>query len=251
MSNDAEIRYVANLASVLKVSTHEVERYLFLKPFSDPALATYLLDTAQILKLLPPAPARLLDLGCGSGWTSELFARAGYDVLGVDIAPDMIAIARRRMAETLALSFAVADYQEPLAFGQFDAAVLYDALHHAQNEGAVAATVFQSLKEGGLFISIEPGQGHAVTPLSLDVVAKFGTTEKDMPYERQAALLYDAGFSSVRQFLRLSQLTLADLASRDGLSSQAVHFQALCHETEERGLTSVVVGWKGGASRAL
>ncbi len=38
----------------------------------------------------------VVDLGCGSGlWAEELTA-AGYDVLGVDISPAMIEIARRR-----------------------------------------------------------------------------------------------------------------------------------------------------------
>jgi len=245
MPTEAEIQYVANLARVLNVPAQEVERHLCLKPFCDPARSTYLLDIAQILAFLPPSPARLLDLGCGSGWTSEIFARSGYDVLGLDVAPDMIQLARRRTTEALALSFEVADYEGSLAFGEFDAVVIYDALHHAENEAGVIANAFRSLKEGGVFISIEPGLGHSTTENTRDVVAKFGTTEKDMPYERQAALLHEAGFSSVRQFLRLSQLTLENVTSEEGRSRQQAHLQALCEATQH-GLTSVVVGLKSG-----
>ena len=197
------------------------------------------------MTFLPPPPARLLDLGCGSGWTSELFARAGYDVLGVDIAPDMIDIARRRMAATLPLSFAVSNYEGALALGEFDAVVIYDALHHAEDERAVVANAFRALSDGGIFISIEPGRGHSTTAPTRDVVAKFGTTEKDMPHEHQAALLLDAGFSDVRQFLRLSQLTLENVASEPGRRAQQAQFQALLDGTQN-GLTSVVVGLKGG-----
>jgi SAM-dependent methyltransferase len=245
MATEAEIHYVANLAAVLNVSSQEVDRYLSLKPFVDPARSTYLLDIAQIMTFLPPPPARLLDLGCGSGWTSELFARSGYEVLGVDVAPEMIRIARRRTTESLALSFEVRDYEAPIALGAFDAVVLYDALHHAQNEGSVIASAFRSLRDGGIYISIEPGVGHSATKETLDIVAKLGTTEKDMPFERQAPLLLAAGFSSVRQFLRLSQLVLESVTSESGRSMQRAHFDALFNETT-KGLTSVVVASKGG-----
>ena len=38
-----------------------------------------------------PAGAKILDVGCGSGWLSEYFARLGYQVKGIDISPDLIA----------------------------------------------------------------------------------------------------------------------------------------------------------------
>ncbi|MCG8607729.1 methyltransferase domain-containing protein, partial [bacterium] len=41
----------------------------------------------------------VIDLGCGSGiWAAELL-KAGYDVLGVDISPAMIALAKKRAPE--------------------------------------------------------------------------------------------------------------------------------------------------------
>jgi glycosyltransferase involved in cell wall biosynthesis len=44
-----------------------------------------------------PAGARILDVGCGSGWLSEYFARLGYDVTGIDISDDLIRMARERV----------------------------------------------------------------------------------------------------------------------------------------------------------
>jgi SAM-dependent methyltransferase len=38
----------------------------------------------------------VVDLGCGSGVAAEALTRAGYDVLGVDLSPAMLSIARRR-----------------------------------------------------------------------------------------------------------------------------------------------------------
>lgn len=41
----------------------------------------------------------VVDLGCGTGILAEAVANAGYDVLGVDLSPAMIEMARRRVPE--------------------------------------------------------------------------------------------------------------------------------------------------------
>src|SRR5262249_34044796 len=201
------------MVRVLKVSQAEVEHSLMTKPYGDPLRGSYFLDLGQMMKLLPSPPARLLDLGTGSGWTAELFARCGYAVVGVDVAPDMIQLARRRLASSLDLRFEVCDYEHPFDLGAFDVVIIYDALHHAEDDGGVVANAFRCLRDGGLFITAEPGIGHSATPETREVVAKFGTTERDMPYQRQAALMRAAGFGQVRQYLRLSQFPLEDVST--------------------------------------
>jgi SAM-dependent methyltransferase len=42
---------------------------------------------------------RVVDLGCGSGILSQAVAAAGYDVLGIDLSPAMIELARRRVPQ--------------------------------------------------------------------------------------------------------------------------------------------------------
>src|SRR5215212_6538996 len=44
----------------------------------------------------PPVPARVVDLGCGTGTLSVLLAEAGHDVTGVDYAPRMLEAARAK-----------------------------------------------------------------------------------------------------------------------------------------------------------
>ena len=39
---------------------------------------------------------RVVDLACGSGILSQRLSEAGYDVLGIDLSPDMLALARQR-----------------------------------------------------------------------------------------------------------------------------------------------------------
>jgi SAM-dependent methyltransferase len=43
-----------------------------------------------------PAPQSILDLGCGTGLICSAFAEIGHDVTGVDPAPAMLAVARRK-----------------------------------------------------------------------------------------------------------------------------------------------------------
>lgn len=63
-----------------------------------------------LLGVLPPAPARIADLGCGTGTLSLLLAEEGYVVDGVDLSPEMVDRAR---AKAPALSFAVGDAAAP------------------------------------------------------------------------------------------------------------------------------------------
>ena len=51
-----------------------------------------------IVPLMPPAPASILDVGCGTGSLSVLLAQAGYAVRGIDFSEGMVATARAKAA---------------------------------------------------------------------------------------------------------------------------------------------------------
>jgi SAM-dependent methyltransferase len=56
---------------------------------------------------------RVLDMACGTGRHSHELARRGFDVVGVDISPDLLAIAEADAeAESLSASFLAADLRE-------------------------------------------------------------------------------------------------------------------------------------------
>jgi SAM-dependent methyltransferase len=50
---------------------------------------------ATFVQTLDPAPRTVLDAGCGTGRVAIELARRGLEVVGVDIGPDMLAVARR------------------------------------------------------------------------------------------------------------------------------------------------------------
>src|ERR1700730_9647686 len=138
MAKANEIAYVAEVVRLADVPLADFQKYLLNKPFYDPRCHEYLMDAAQIMSFLPPVLAKVLDVGVGSGWTSELFAKAGYEVTGIDISPAMIALARPR--ERTARFLASASEVGQIA-GRCEAAVIYDALHHAENEDLVIKNI--------------------------------------------------------------------------------------------------------------
>jgi hypothetical protein len=53
-------------------------------------------STAMLLERLPPAPARLLDVGVGLATTLDRLTRSGYDAVGITPDEKQIAMARQR-----------------------------------------------------------------------------------------------------------------------------------------------------------
>ena len=71
---------------------------------------------------LPPAPAALADIGCGTGSLSVLLAVEGYAVTGLDFAPAMVRAARAKArAAGVSARFVLSDAAAPtLPPGSFD-----------------------------------------------------------------------------------------------------------------------------------
>lgn len=168
------------------------------KPYSDPNCGQHFVALGAIRMLLPPPPARLLDLGCGTGWTSCLLAQMGYDVVGQDIAPDMIHYANvnKQRYQVANVRFIVADYESMECGDQFDCALFYQSLHHAENERMALESVYRALRDDGICVVHEPGEGHAEAEWSREAAARFGVTEKDMPPYHVITLAQEVGFQS-------------------------------------------------------
>jgi SAM-dependent methyltransferase len=187
------------------------------KPFSDPQCGRYLVALGQIMQLLPPPPARLLDLGCGTGWTSRMLAKSGYDVVGCDIAPEMIDCADEiKWREAVAsVSFCTKDYEELDFDSEFDAVIFFDALHHAEDEVLALTAAYCALRPGGVCVISEPGEGHSTTPESIRAMQEFGVTEKDMPPHHVVAIGQKLGFrASVHPHLSQLIVTQAESVAR-------------------------------------
>ena len=189
MTKQGEIDYFKN------IGTEAIEHSLN-KPYSDIFCGRYLMQLGAIMLLLPTPPAKLLDLGCGTGWTSLAFARRGYDVTGQDISETAIQYANKIVDHEKIdhLKFIVGDYEDMRFENEFDCAVFFDSLHHADNEEDAIRMVYRALKPGGMCITSEPGIGHSRAKGPVEAVRLYDVTEKDMPPKRIIRAGKKAGF---------------------------------------------------------
>jgi SAM-dependent methyltransferase len=80
---------------------------------------------ARLIDAVVPRGARILDAGCGTGRVGGFLAAAGHDVVGVDIDPELIAVALRDHPKSRWLVCDLADLDLPAAGipAEFEAAV--------------------------------------------------------------------------------------------------------------------------------
>jgi SAM-dependent methyltransferase len=98
-------------------------------------------DVAAFVRAnLPASPARVLEVGAGSGALAELIESWGYDVVAIDPEPQGPAVAATSLADL------------PEAHGAFDAAVAISSLHHVDPLEASIARLAAVLRPGGLLI---------------------------------------------------------------------------------------------------
>jgi magnesium-protoporphyrin O-methyltransferase len=98
---------------------------------------------AAMLSALPTDLSgwRVLDAGCGTGAMSVELARRGADVLGIDIAPEIIRFARETLPRDLGRGRVQFEAGDMLAasHGAFDAVTAMDCLIHYSEADAVSA----------------------------------------------------------------------------------------------------------------
>lgn len=102
---------------------------------------------------LLPEHAKILDIGCGSGSPiDEYLARAGFEVLGMDIAENMIQKANRLQLQNV--RFLVCDFLEFQTDEKFDAVIAFDSLWHVEEseQPQIYPKVASLLKPNGYFL---------------------------------------------------------------------------------------------------
>jgi SAM-dependent methyltransferase len=93
-----------------------------------------------VVSALPPSPARVLEVGAGSGELADALDSAGYEVVAIDPrsdAPGVIAVALHEVAEPPA---------------SFDAAVAVVSLHHVEPLAESCRRLAELLRPGGTLV---------------------------------------------------------------------------------------------------
>jgi 2-polyprenyl-3-methyl-5-hydroxy-6-metoxy-1,4-benzoquinol methylase len=175
--------------------------HLFRKPFDNPRVFREFAVVLELFHQRLAGGASVLDLGCGPGWTSLFLARAGFEVVGLDISERMIEIARARAAdENTPAAFVVGDMEEfDLDRHDFDAVLLFDALHHCPGYKNVLRRAYEYLRPGGLLLLLEPSWLHRYSPHARAVTRQYGVTELGFSRGHLNRTLRAAGFRSLTQ----------------------------------------------------
>lgn len=101
---------------------------------------------------------RLVDIGTGTGRMLELFGASAERALGVDRSPEMLRLARVKLAEAglAAAELRQGDmYALPLAAGSADTVILHQVLHYAQQPAAAVAEAARLLAPGGRLLIVD------------------------------------------------------------------------------------------------
>lgn len=187
----------------------------------------------------------LLDSGCGTGEISARLKKAGFDVTGIDISEEMLAVAQQKSAEEgLRIPFYQMDMRKLEGFEEpFDAILICcDSLNYLTSEEDVKEAFRQAsnnLKENGLLIfdvhspykmeEIFKGATFAEAeeeasyiwncfegeaPLSVEHELTFFIQEQDGRYSR---------FDELHQQRTFTQQKYAEMLLEAGFETAAVH----------------------------
>lgn len=110
---------------------------------------------ATLRHLLPDPPARVLDLGAGTGFVSLILADQGYEVTAVDFSEQMLAILKSKAAQLgLNVNVVQADVADLPPGQTFDVVAERDMLWTLLEPGA-ALTGWRKLSPAGRLVLIE------------------------------------------------------------------------------------------------
>lgn len=125
----------------------------------DHGLTSYAARTAWralMLSALPPAPAHIADLGCGTATLTALLAELGYTIDGIDFSPAMVERARAKTAALPNVTVALGDAAEPqLPAGTYDAVLSRHVLWAMPDPAGALRRWCELLSDTGTLVLVE------------------------------------------------------------------------------------------------
>jgi SAM-dependent methyltransferase len=212
---------------VSKLAGGEAE-WLFSKPYEiypgSPQYFRLMYDLLNVLQAMRiPVRGRILEVGSGPGWVTEILLMLGFAVESLEPAADMVTIARQRIADmathyrrptppevrfhTMTMEEAAFDAET------FDAVLYFDSLHHCVDEEIVIEKSFHCLKPGGCIAVVEASwhpdfkqlEAHAIGEME-----RFGTLENFFSTDYLDILLAENGFVENRRYVAVNGFFAAE-----------------------------------------
>jgi SAM-dependent methyltransferase len=118
-----------------------------------------LLEIEEALRYIPPGQV-ILDVGCGNGYSTAIFAAQAERILAIDYSEAMIARAKREYGLIPNITFEVQDILSPLPYVEktFDVAVAQRCLINLatwENQQKAIEHIARVIKPGGYFVMQE------------------------------------------------------------------------------------------------
>ena len=133
---------------------YDANRKKFIPCFND-----YYENTTRFIISNIEKPKRVLDLGAGTGLLSYFWYREcpSAEYVLVDIADEMLNIARKRFDGISSISYQVLDYSKELPSGEFDVIASALSIHHLENadKQKLFARIYDKLPSGGVFVNYD------------------------------------------------------------------------------------------------
>ena len=221
--NEADFYYDNAIKLIAKL---EDTQHLYTKPFcvfgqtpNENFFRNFYSFLNMVRGLNLPGGAKILDVGCGSGWISEFLWRCGYNVTGIDISDKFIYLAAERVKavhykpQKGSIHFKVLNIEKEYLDEQFDAIVCYGTLHHTVNEKNALLNMRKMLYEcGQLYIRdpAMPQKGSDAEKFYLEETEKYGTFESPLSLEYLLELLKDLGFVDITSYVEINCVFIQD-----------------------------------------
>ena len=144
----------------------------------------------------------VLEIGCGTGVFTEIFARTGARIIAVDISGDLLQLARAKAIPFNQVSFLESRFEDCADMGPFDAVIGSSVLHHLDIKPALA-TIYRLLKPNGFLSFAEPNMLNPQIALQKNITwikKRMGDSPDETTFTKRQMrkLLGDAGFVDIQ-----------------------------------------------------
>jgi len=184
---------------------------LAIKPFRIPEANHLLIELAYLIYGLDiRAGDRVLDFGCGTGWTSRVLNACGCHVIGTDVSQTALDAARAISEQWQAAGLRSPHAISRLEFRRFDGhrlevddnsidkVMVLDAFHHVPNQSVVLREFARVLMPGGIAGFCEPGPKHSQSPESQREMTLHKVIENDIVLDEIFKTARSLGFDDLK-----------------------------------------------------
>jgi len=166
------------------MTTYNAFAYIYDELMSDAPYEEWLNYFKRCHQMYLPEGKKVLDVACGTGTISILLKEEGFDVTGVDISDDMLAIAQlKAMEKGFHLPLYQQDMREMERIGQFDIATVFcDSLNYLQTENDLLHT-FLSINKQLMVRGLLLFDVHSIFKIdNIFIGNTFSLTDEDIAY---------------------------------------------------------------------